>query len=216
MNKRELINSWDIYVITNETLSNGRSNVDIATAALIGGARVIQLRDKTASSLKLYNDAITIRQLTRQAGATFIVNDRLDIALAADADGLHIGQKDLPANIVRKFLGDEKILGVSALSLEEAQAAKAFGADYLGVGPIYAANKTKSDADPPIGPENLKLIAESIDLPIVAIGGINLDNVLDVIKAGAGSAAIISAIVSAADIADSTRQFIRSIRHAYQ
>ncbi|MBN1153617.1 thiamine phosphate synthase [candidate division KSB1 bacterium] len=213
MNIKDAIKGWDVYVITDETLANGRSNVDIARAALDGGARVIQLRDKVASSHKLYHDAIAIRRLTRQAGATFIVNDRLDIALASDADGLHIGRKDLPAQIVRKFLGVEKILGISAASLEEAEDAYRQSADYLGVGPVFEARQTKSDADPPIGLENLKLISNLIHLPIVAIGGINTHNINDVITAGAGSVAIISAIVTAENIADATHQLIRKMKH---
>lgn len=205
MDKSVLAKKWAVYVITDENLSHGRSHVAIAHAALAGGAAVIQLRDKTALSRKFYETALAIRHLTRAAGAIFIVNDRLDIALAVDADGLHVGQKDLPAPIARRFLGPQKILGVSAETLTEALQAEKDGANYLGVGPVFEARSTKPDASEPLGLELISIIRQHTPLPIIAIGGINSQNVAATIRAGADGVAVISAIVAAEDISLATR-----------
>lgn len=212
MDLRNLISDWKLYVITDEELSKGRSHFQIARAAIAGGADVIQLRDKTADSLKLYQTALEIRTLTRQAVIPFIMNDRLDIALAADADGLHVGQDDLPAKIARKLLGPHKILGISASSEEEAVQAEKEGADYLGVGPVFEARSTKADAGEPRGLQLIKNIRKRCSIPIVAIGGINQSNVKSVIEVGAQCAAVISAIVSAPDVAEATRMLKDHIR----
>ena len=198
--------NWRLYVITDETLSNGRSHVEIARAAIAGGADVIQLRDKTASSGKLFETAVEIRKLTHRAGIAFIVNDRADIALAADADGLHVGQDDLPASSARRLIGHDKILGVSASDLAQALQAEADGADCLGVGPVFDATKTKSDAAVPLGLSLLTSIRIKCKTPIVAIGGINMGNAAGVIHAGADAIAVISAIVSAQDISEACRE----------
>lgn len=203
MFRKDLLN-WHLYVITDEVLSRGRSHVEIAKAAIAGGADVIQLRDKTASSRKLYEAALKIRQLTHNSGITFIVNDRLDIALASDADGLHVGQDDLPATAARKLLKPSMILGVSAIILEEAVQAEKDGADYLGVGPVFEARGTKNDAGEPLGLELIVKVRQKCSIPIVAIGGINDSNVSEVVRAGAHSVAVISAIVSSEDIAKAT------------
>jgi thiamine-phosphate pyrophosphorylase len=191
MDKSALAKNWPLYVITDENLSHGRSHIAIAHAVLAGGADVIQLRDKTASSLKFYETALAIRHLTREAGVIFIINDRLDIALAVDADGLHVGQKDLPAPIARRLLGPQKILGVSAETLTEALQAEKDGADYLGVGPVFEARGTKPDAGEPLGLELISIIRQNSPLPIIAIGGINPQNVAPTIWAGADGVAVI-------------------------
>src|SRR3712207_1746953 len=134
---------WDVYVITDEQLGGGRSHEEQARAALAGGAGVIQLRDKAASSLRLYEAARAMRELTRAAGALLIVNDRLDIALAADADGLHVGPDDLPVAVARRLLRPGMVLGASAGTVEEALAAERDGADYLGCGAVYEARGSK-------------------------------------------------------------------------
>jgi len=174
--------------------------------AIAGGADVIQLRDKMASSRKLYEDALAIRKITRDSGVTFIVNDRLDIAFAVDSDGLHVGQKDLPAKIARRLMGENKILGVSAETLADAIQAEKDGADYLGVGPIFEARSTKSYAGEPMGLTLLREIRQACRLPIVAIGGIHRNNARETILAGADGIAVISAIVSANDIARAARE----------
>lgn len=197
---------WYLYLITDENISRGRSHIDIARAAIDGGADVIQLRDKTSSSRKMYEDAIAIRSLTKAAGVIFIVNDRLDIALASDADGLHVGQNDLPPGVARKLLPADKILGVSAESVTEAQQAEQDGADYLGVGPIFDARSTKPDASEPGGFTLLSGIRNQTSLPIIAIGGINSNNAREVINAGAHGIAVISAIVAADNIQKATQE----------
>jgi len=197
---------WRLYVITDESVSRGRSHIEIAEAAIRGGADVIQLRDKAASGGTLYRVALALRKLTREAGVPFLVNDRLDIALAADADGAHVGQQDIPASTARRILGAGKILGVTAETVEEALAAEKDGADYLGVGPVFEARGTKADAGPPQGPAIIANIRPHTRLPIVAIGGIKAENARLVREAGADSAAVISAIVAADDIARAARQ----------
>jgi len=196
---------WRLYVITDERLGRGRSHLQIAEAAIRGGADAVQLRDKTASSRRLYDIALQLRRLTREAEVPLVVNDRLDVALAADADGVHIGREDLPASVVRRILGPGKILGVSAETVEEAVTAEKDGADYLGVGPVFEARGTKADAGEPLGLDLIARIRRDCRLPIVAIGGINAENARLVREAGANAAAVISAVVSADDVAQAAR-----------
>lgn len=196
-----------IYIITDEEIRPGRKHAEIARAALEGGSTVIQLRDKRASDEYLIEAGREIRRLTSEAGALFIVNDRLEVALVCNADGLHVGQGDRPASEIRALLRG-KVLGVSILNPDQAAKARDDGADYLGVGPIFP-TATKSDADPPTG---LAMIEEtkiaSGGLPIVAIGGINEGNLAEVRRAGADSAAVISAIVCAPDMVEATRRLV--------
>jgi thiamine-phosphate pyrophosphorylase len=197
---------WRLYVITDERLGRGRSHLQIAEAAIQGGADVVQLRDKTASSRRLYDIAVQFRRLTREAEVSFVVNDRLDVALAADADGVHIGREDLPASVVRRILGPGKILGVSAETVEEAVTAEKDGADYLGVGPVFEARGSKADAGEPLGLDLIARIRRDCRIPIVAIGGIIAENARLVRDAGADAAAVISAVASAEDVAQAARR----------
>lgn len=190
---------WRLCVITDERIGRGRSHVEIARAAIRGGADAVQLRDKTASGRRLYEVALELRRLTREAGVAFIVNDRLDVALAADADGVHLGQDDLPARAARALLPPGRILGVSAETVEEALAAERDGADYLGVGPVFEARGSKADAGEPVGLSRIALIRRACRLPLVAIGGINAGNARAVRAAGADAAAVISAVAAADD-----------------
>ncbi len=192
---------WRLYVITDERVGRGRSHLQIAEGAIRGGADAIQLRDKEASGGRLFGVALGLRRLTREAKIPFIVNDRLDVAMAVDADGVHVGQDDLPASVARRILGPGKILGVSAETVEEALAAQKDGADYLGVGPVFEARGTKADAGAPLGLELIARIRKWCSLPIVAIGGINVENARSVREAGADAVAVVSAIASADDIA---------------
>ncbi|MGE5698768.1 MAG: thiamine phosphate synthase [Deltaproteobacteria bacterium] len=191
---------WRLYVITDERVGRGRSHLQIAEGAIRGGADAIQLRDKEASGGRLFSLALGLRRLTREARIPFIVNDRLDVAMAVGADGVHVGQDDLPASVARRILGPGKILGVSAETVEEALAAQKDGADYLGVGPVFEARGTKADAGAPLGLELIARIRKGCGLPIVAIGGINAENARSVREAGADAVAVISAIASADDI----------------
>ena len=200
---------WRLHVITDRKTSRGRSHLQVAEAAIAGGADVLQLRDKEASCGQLYQEALQLRKLTRDAQVPFIVNDRLDIALAVDADGVHVGQSDLPASVVRRILGPGKILGVSVVTVEEAIQAEKDGADYLGVGPVFEARGTKPDTGEPLGVDCIVRIRPHCRLPIVAIGGITTENARKVREAGADAAAVISAIVSAEDISRETRRLKR-------
>jgi len=198
--------TWRLCVITDPQLSRGRSHRQVVEAAISGGADVIQLRDKTASAGSLYRVALELREITRQGNVSFIVNDRLDIALAVDADGVHVGQQDLPASPARRILGPGRILGVTAETVEEALLAEKDGADYLGVGPVFETRGTKADAGPPQGPAIVANIRPHTLLPIVAIGGIRAENARLVREAGAECAAVISAVVGADDIAHAARK----------
>ena len=204
----------DLYVITDESLGGGRSHEEQTRAALAGGAGVIQLRDKTASSLRLYEAACAMRALTRAAKAILIVNDRLDIALAAGADGLHVGPDDLPVAVARRLLRPGMILGASAGTAEEALAAERDGADYLGVGAVYEARGSKADAGAPVGPERVRQIRAAVRIPIVGIGGIKADNAAPVIEAGADGVAVITGVVAAPDIAAAARRILETVRAA--
>jgi thiamine-phosphate pyrophosphorylase len=211
---RSDVREWEVCVVTDARLSRGRSHVEVAREAIAGGADVLQFREKDAPGRALYEMARQIRRLTEEAGVPFIVNDRVDIALAAGADGVHVGQQDLPATEARRLIGPDRILGVSVTSLEEAQVAERDGADYIGVGPVFEARGTKPDASPPGGLELLAGVCERRAVPVIAIGGINQDNVDRVISAGAAGVAVISAVVGAPDIAAAVRHLKERIHQA--
>ncbi len=200
----------ELCVITDPHLARGQEHVAIARAALAGGADMIQLRDKAGDLRALLHQARAIRDLCRAAGALFIVNDRLDLALAARADGVHLGQEDLPAEAARRLLPPGGILGVSTHTREQAEAARAAGADYIGFGPMFPTG-TKETGYTPRGLEALREIRAAVPLPILAIGGITLENVAAVIAAGATAPAVISAVVAAPDIAAAAAEFRRRI-----
>ncbi|MFN8498810.1 MAG: thiamine phosphate synthase [Anaerolineae bacterium] len=189
---------WSLTVITDSELSLGRPDLVVARAAMAGGATVVQLRQKRGSTRDMVALGHALRQLTSEMGVTFIVNDRLDVALAVGANGVHVGQDDLPAAAARALLGPDRLLGVSAATPDEARAAHAAGADYLGVGAVYATG-SKADAGAPIGLDGLALVAQATGLPIVAIGGIGPGRAAACIEHGAAGVAVISAIVSQAD-----------------
>jgi thiamine-phosphate pyrophosphorylase len=204
---------WDLYVITDETLSGGRTHEEQTRAALAGGAGLIQLRDKTSSSRRLYTAAVEMQRLCREAGALLIVNDRVDIALAADADGVHVGPDDLPVAVARRLLPG-RIVGASAGTVEEAIAADRDGADYLGVGAVYEARGSKADAGAPVGPERVAAIRAAVRLPMVGIGGIKAANAAPVIAAGANGVAVITGVVAAPDIAAAARELLAVVHEA--
>ncbi|MGQ9584307.1 MAG: thiamine phosphate synthase [Anaerolineae bacterium] len=205
---------WSLYVLTDE--GGGHSHLEVAQGALAGGATVIQFRDKKMDARQLYQTALRLRQLTREAGAVFIVNDRVDVALAVDADGVHVGQQDLPASVVRRLVGPDKIVGLSATNVEEALEAEQEGAaDYLGVGPIFTfPTVIKPDASPPIGLEGLAAIARRVTLPIIAIGGIEHDNASEVLRAGAEGVAVVHAVAWAEDVAEAARRMLAVVKEA--
>ena len=199
-----------LCVITDPELGRGLSHVDIARQALEGGASMIQLRDKSAGLRELVPQAQEIASLCRARGAHFIVNDRLDLALAVNADGVHLGQDDLPPMAARAALGPWKILGVSTHSLEQAIRAAEEGADYLGIGPIFTTS-TKGTGYEPVGCAMIRQLCARLELPLIAIGGITVHNVGEVIHAGAAGVAVISAIVGDENVALATRGFLEAI-----
>jgi thiamine-phosphate diphosphorylase len=193
-----------LYVITDPQLGGG--HLAGARAALQGGARLIQLRDKVATTRQLIEYAQALRALTRDYDALLIINDRLDVALAVGADGVHLGQDDMPVPLARRVAGDALIIGVSAETVEEAIRAEAEGADYLGVGPMFA-TATKPDAGAPVGPERLRQIKQRVTIPVFGIGGITLENAEQVLQAGADGICVISAVLGAPDPTDAARRF---------
>jgi thiamine-phosphate pyrophosphorylase len=201
-----------LYGITAEKFSNGRTNIEVVEQMIKGGIKIIQYREK--KSLKSY-DAILeecrqIRTLTRAAGVTFIVNDYVDVAILVDADGVHVGQDDLPVGEVRKLLGRNKIIGLSTHSPQQAKDALLAGADYLGVGPIFA-TKTKDDVCDPVGFSYLDWVVENISLPFVAIGGIKLHNVDQVVQRGGKTICLVTEIVGAPDIVARVHELNRTL-----
>lgn len=187
-----------VYVLTDRGLSRGRSEAEIVRAALAGGATAIQLRWKTGPLREAVRAGRELQALCRQAGALFVVNDRVDLALALDADGVHLGVDDLPVEEARRLAGDRLVIGFSPSTLEEALDAERAGADYLGVGPVYG-TATKADAGPAVGTGHVRAIARAVSIPIVGIGGITAANARAVIEAGAAGVAVISAVVAADD-----------------
>jgi len=193
-----------VYVITDRRTAGERALTDIVSAALRGGAHVIQLRDKDVPVRDMVALGQALLPLTRDAGVPLIVNDRVDVALALDADGVHVGQDDIPAEMVRRIIGPERILGVSVATVEQAQRAMDAGATYVSVGDLFG-TPSKPDAGPPIGLEPLAEIARAVNLPVLGIGGINLANAASVIRAGAVGVAVISAVIGAPDPEAATR-----------
>jgi thiamine-phosphate diphosphorylase len=205
------MNIKGLYAIIDNSVRTDLSNIEIAKKVLAGGAGIIQLRGKGLSSKDLLREAREIGRHAREAGAVFIVNDRADIALLSDADGVHLGQVDLPLPEARKILGKEKLIGVSTHNLEQAVKAEREGADYIGFGPVFATD-TKADAEEAKGLQALRAVKKGVKIPVVAIGGINLENLKDIIEAGADGAAVISAVAKAENIEGATRRFIEAFK----
>ncbi len=196
-----------LYVITDRKLSQGRSHLEVMSSAIAGGTRIIQLRDKECTARELVKEGLALRELTYREGVLFIVNDRVDVALAIEADGVHLGQDDLPAKLARKILGKDKIIGVSIGDAEEAVQAVEDGADYVSVSPVFSTT-TKLDAGEGLGIQLITEVKKCTDVPIVAIGGITKDNIARVARAGADCAAVISAVVAADDVEAATRRLL--------
>ena len=162
-----------------------------------GGVSVVQIREKTADTLDFYNLALKVKKITDQYNVPLIINDRVDVALAIDADGVHVGQSDMPCDVTRKLVGHDKIVGVSAATIDEAKKAENDGADYIGTGAIFP-TATKDDA-PKITKKDLKEVVDSINIPVVAIGGINLENASELKDTGIKGLSVVSAIMSSED-----------------
>lgn len=189
---------YSLYLVTDRGVARGRSTFEIVKAAVDGGTTVVQLREKDCSTREFIEQALAIRDFLRVRRIPLIINDRLDVAQAVKADGVHLGQTDMPLETAKEILGDSMIIGISAESLGDAIAAERGGADYLGVSPIYA-TPTKTDTAPPLGLAGLREIRQAVRLPLVGIGGLNKQNCADVIRSGANGVAVVSAIVAAGD-----------------
>jgi len=205
--------AFDLYIVTDEAVGLGRSHTELARMALEGGADVIQLRDKTMPSRRLYQVASEIRALTLEAGALFIVNDRVDIALASMADGVHLGQQDLAVGEARRITPPDFIIGCSVGNPDEAELAEAAGADYIALSPIFPTT-SKDDAGNGHGIATLRSIRSASSLPLVAIGGISRGNVAPVIAAGADGVAVISAVLGFEDVRSAAAELREAIRMA--
>ena len=201
-----------LYLITDRKIA-GVSIRDIAEEALKGGLSCLQLRGKDITLRGIYNEAVFLRKLTNDYSAALIINDHADVALVTEADGVHLGQQDLPIKEARDVLGREKIIGISTHSLEQAIEAQKNGADYIGFGPIFH-TETK-DAGSARGLDALREVRRHIYIPIVAIGGIKLDDVEDVLCAGADAIAVVSGILASGNIRGMTQAFLERINKSY-
>ncbi|WP_096201249.1 thiamine phosphate synthase [Bacillus sp. FJAT-45350] len=200
---------FKLYAITGEEFHPGRDLLTVMEEAILGGVDIIQLRDKYSSKRDVLKKAQVLRELTKKYGVTFIVNDHIDVALAVDADGIHLGQDDIPLAEARRIMGN-KIIGISTHAIEEALEAEKGGADYIGVGPVFP-TKSKVDVVDPVTTEYVKQVAKEIKIPFVAIGGIKLHNVDQVLAAGASRICAVSEIVGAEDIKSTCESFLSKI-----
>ena len=185
-----------LYLVTDNS-ENEKKFLKTIEEAILGGVGVVQIREKTAETLEFYNLAIKVKKITTKYNVPLIINDRVDVALAIDADGVHVGQSDMPCDITRKLIGENKILGVSATTIEEAKKAENNGADYIGTGAIFPTT-TKNDA-PSVTKKDLSDIANSINIPVVAIGGITIENANELKNTGISGLSVVSAIMNAED-----------------
>lgn len=185
-----------LYLVTDRSLSLGRPLEYVVEEAVKGGVTMVQLREKDCSSKEFYEQAFALKKCLKPYRIPLIINDRLDIALACDAEGLHIGQKDLPCNIARKLLGKDKIIGLSVESISDVLNVNKSDIDYIGISPVFNTS-TKTDTAPPWGLEGVRKISTISSFPKVAIGGVNKTNAAEVIRAGANGISVVSAIMSA-------------------
>jgi thiamine-phosphate pyrophosphorylase len=189
---------WRLCLVTDRGLSRGRSLVDVVSAAVQGGVTMVQLREKEASTREFLAEAVALKTLLKPLGVPLIINDRVDIAQAIDADGVHVGQSDMPVEIVRQLIGPEKIIGLSITNQTQIEREDAKRSDYLGIGPLYL-QTTKANASTPLGVEGFRALRALSFKPVMAIGGLNATNSAAVLEAGADGLAIVSAIVGADD-----------------
>ena len=201
-----------LHILTDTVLQTRLSHFELAQMAIKGGADTIQFRQKSGPTREMIQIAQQLKKLCLEAGVQFIVNDRVDVAIAAEADGVHLGQDDFPIPLARKLLGEEAIIGGSAATLEEAKKCLAEGADYIGFGPVFPTS-SKTDAGPVSGINILKKVVESIQLPIIAIGGISPMNTHQVIEAGAYGIAVISAVCCQDDPEEATRTLFQALKN---
>jgi thiamine-phosphate pyrophosphorylase len=193
------------YFITDSKLSRAGNESDVLSAVSCG-VRVVQYRNKNAETREMYQEAMRLGEICRDLGSIFLINDRIDIALAAGADGVHLGQSDMPCPAARRLLGPDKVIGVTVHNLAEALEAQSVGADYLGVSPIFQ-TATKPDAGKPAGIRLIEEIQREVDIPLIAIGGINHDNAPEVVRAGADGLCAISCVVAKENVREEISKF---------
>jgi len=196
---------YGLYGIVGKYLEGKKSLLDIVEESIKGGVDIIQLREKNISTKEYIELALKVKEVTKKYGIPLIINDRVDVALACDADGVHVGNDDMPVHIARRILGKNKIVGASASTVEEALMKEREGADYIGAGSVFP-TISKGDAGEPIGLDTLKKIKKAVSIPVVAIGGINEENIGDVIRTGVDGIAVISAIYLKEDIYDAAKR----------
>jgi thiamine-phosphate pyrophosphorylase len=193
------------YFITDTKLSRAGNESDVRQAVECG-VEVVQYRNKNAETRQMYEEAVRLREICRDSGSIFLINDRVDIALATQADGVHLGQSDMPCLAARKLLGQERIIGVTVHSLAESLQAESMGADYLGVSPIFQ-TATKLDAGKPAGIRLIEELRAQVEIPLIAIGGINHSNASEVVRAGADGLCAISCVVAKENVRDEIKKF---------
>lgn len=203
--------SWDVYLVTDRGFSRGRSTRDIVEEAVKGGISAVQLREKDLDTCDFYSEGLKIREYLRSQRVALIINDRIDIALALDADGVHLGQSDMPIGIARKILGPNRIIGLSVGVPAQITEQAIRYADYLGISPVFFTS-TKPDEPRQWGIEGLKQARALTDLPLVAIGSIKQDNAQEVVIAGADCVAVVTALVSADDPMSATAALVAEVR----
>jgi thiamine-phosphate pyrophosphorylase len=207
--RKQMFHQVDIYPVTCEELSEGRSNLEVLEAVIRGGAKIIQLREKEYPKKDLYHLALKFREMTAKAGVLLIINDHVDIALGVEADGVHLGQDDLPLTVARQ-LAPELLIGASTHSLEDVLQAQKDGADYVNIGPIFP-TRTKEGVERVVGPEAIATISPHVEVPFTVMGGINEANIDQVLAQGARRVAMVTAITRATDIAEKVRSLREKI-----
>ncbi|TNF46518.1 thiamine phosphate synthase [bacterium] len=207
--RKEAFSKVDLYPVTCQRLSAGRSNLDVLKAVIKGGSRIIQLRETDLPDEDLYNMALDFRRITRESGVLLVINDRVDMALAVDADGVHLGQDDLPVDVARK-LGPELLVGASTHSVDEALRAQEQGADYINIGPIFP-TETKDGLHRFLGPDAVTEIGGMVSVPFSVMGGINGSNIDQVVSRGAKRVAVVTAITQADDMEEAVRHLRQKI-----
>ena len=204
---------YSLYLVTDRDLSFGRPTPAVVSAAVRGGVTCVQLREKALSTRAFLAEARAVAAVLKSTGVPLIINDRIDVALAVRADGVHLGQTDMPIADARPIVGSEMIVGVSVESVEDARTAEAEGADYVSVSPVYA-TPTKTDTVAPLGVEGVAAVRAAVSVPMVAIGGLNRETCEAIVRAGADGVAVVSAIVSADDPEAAARDLVDRIRRA--
>ena len=201
---------YSLYLVTDRHLAGGRALSEIVMESVAGGVSCVQLREKKLGTREFVQEAKRIHDLLLVAGVPLIINDRIDVAQACNAEGVHLGQSDMHIKDARKILGPDIIIGISAESLQDAVDAEKDGADYIGISPVFS-TKTKEDIATPLGLEGVAEIRKNVDIPLVGIGGINDKNCADVVRYGADGIAVVSAIIAAEDVMAATSRLRRKI-----